>query len=642
MTEKSYENEDEIDLSELFATLWYHKIWIAIVTSLSVFFSGYYALNTDKKYTATAIFEIEQNSSNGINLPSEFGALASIAGIGSAVNTSSEILMERILEREFILKVSQNLSLKDDPLFQTYNPQAVDPIWKATIKKLIGWEKVNRNKRYIIDNVIQKNYLKYVEASRTPGGAIKISITHEDPKLAAEYANQIMELIRQTVATEEEKSKEMRLSYLAETLADALQDMEIAQQNIKNYTLENSAAAQENFIVGSLRLDALRLERREAEEFLLVLETLRDLGDLADLDMSAYEALKVRTPLVDDLDFRRIMGMSETISAWSWPTLDTIESVSETLSDRISRLNVDIANIEDSAMSYAASAEDQAKLLRDAKIAEATFTVLTEQVKSQTLVAGFKPETFTVFAYATPPISPSSPKRNFILILGAVLGIFVGSVLSLINGVRRGVFYTRSSVLYAVQAGITLKVNSLRRLARLPTSKLLNALEQREVAVLDEAQVNVADKPVVYVTHSNGKPSASKIGRLIATQSVRSGQNVLLFDLSHTSRKNSGEIAIKEIEGLSIGQSDEGFEQAQDFGGSAFFTSANFGRQMKALLKAYDQIFICSEDEKSNAGLMAIKSLDPAIILVARLRKSKKANIQKIKSIHPVSILFHD
>ena len=35
-------------------------------------------------------------------------------------------------------------------------------------------------------------------------------------------------------------------------------------------------------------------------------------------------------------------------------------------------------------MSYAASAEGQAKLVRDAKIAEATF-VLTEQVKSQTL-----------------------------------------------------------------------------------------------------------------------------------------------------------------------------------------------------------------------------------------------------------------
>ena len=642
MTENSYEKDDEINLSELFSTLWYHKFWIALVTSIFIFCSGYYALTTSKQYTATAIFEIEQGNSSGLNIPSEIGALASLAGLNNAVNLSSEILMERILEREFILQVVQSLSLQDDPFFQTYNPNAMDPIWKAKVKKLIGWQKSNASEQYIIDSTLQKNYLEYVQTSQTPAGAIEVSVTHENPNLASEYANQIMELVRQTVATEEEKSKEMRLSYLAETLADALQDMEIAQKNIKNYNLENSAAAQENFIVGSLQLDSLRLERSEAEQFLFVLETLQELVKLGDLDMSTYEALRVRTPLVDDLDFRRIMGMSETISSWSWPTLDTIENVRETLSDRISRLDVDIGNIEESAISYAASAEDQAKLLRDAKIAEATFTVLTEQVKSQTLVAGFKPETFTVFAYATRPIYPSSPNRNLILALGAVLGVFVGSALSLIIGMRRDFFYTRSLLLSEVRATVSFKTNSLKRLARIPKSKLLSALEHRQVAVLDEAQVNVADKPIVYVTNSGGKPSASQLGRLMATQSFRSGRNILLFDLGLKSSKTGDENSIKDVSGISINASDETFDQVQDFGGSAFFTSAKFGNQMKALMKAYDQIFICSDDESSNAGLMAVRPFDPAFVLLTRLRKTKKTNIHKIKSIHPVSILFHD
>ena len=83
------------------------------------------------------------------------------------------------------------------------------------------------------------------------------------------------------------------------------------------------------------------------------------------------------------------------------------------------------ANIEENAQIYATSAEDLAKYTRDAKIAEATYTVLIEQVKSQSLAAGFQPETFKVFEYATPPLSPSSPKRNLILALGAVLGIFM-------------------------------------------------------------------------------------------------------------------------------------------------------------------------------------------------------------------------
>ena len=642
MTEIHYEKNDEIDLLELFATLWYHKFWIVVITSLFIFYSAYYVINTNKQYTATAIFEIEQNNSTGFNIPSEFGALASVAGFEAAGGSNIDILMERMMEREFILKVSQTLFLKNDPLFQTYNPNAVDPTWKAIIKKLIRWEQHTQDEKYIVENQIQKNYLKYVETSKSPGGAIEIAVTHNDPNLAAQYANQIMELVRKTVTTEEEETKEVRLAYLAETLADALQDMEVAQQNIKNYTLQNSAAAQENFIVGSLQLDSMRLERREAREFLLVLNNLRDLVELGDLSVDTYEALRVRTPLVDDLDFRRIMGMSETISAWSWPTLETINVVSETLSDRVSRLDVDIATIEDTAMSYAASAEDQAKLLRDAKIAEATFKVLTEQVKSQTLMAGFKPDTFTVFAYATPPIAPSSPKRNLILALGAVLGIFVGSAFSLIDGMRRGVFYTQSSILSAAQAAVSLEANSLRRLTRLSGSKLLNALKQRHIAILDETQVNIADRPIVYVTNSNGRPSASQLGRLMATQSFRSGRDVLLFDLSSQSSKEDDRKPIKEIASIAINTSDETFDQAQDFGDSAFFTSANFGTQMRALIDAYDQIFICSDDAKSNAGLMAIKSFNPALILVTRLRKTKKANIHKIKSIHPVTILFHD
>ena len=138
---------------------------------------------------------------------------------------------------------------------------------------------------------------------------------------------------------------------------------------------------------------------------------------------------------------------------------------------------------------------------------------------------------------------------------------------------------------------------TLKRLARLPKSKLLSALEHREVAVLDEAQVNVADKTIVYVTNSGGKPSASQIGRLMATQSFRSGRNVLLFDLGLKSSKKDDENSIKDVSGISINASDKTFDQAQDFGGSAFFTSANFGNQMRALLKAYDQIFICSDDE---------------------------------------------
>ena len=307
-----------------------------------------------------------------------------------------------------------------------------------------------------------------------------------------------MELVRKVIEDQDNSFKAFRLSYLAETLADALQEMEVAQNNLKDYALRNSTAAQENFVMGSVKLDTLRGERREAEEFMGVLQRLEELVKLGTLDRMAYEKLRIASPIVDDVNFRRILGMSETISAWRWPKLETIQQVSDTLKDRSNRLDIEISNSEERAKIYASSAEELARLTRDAKIAEATFTVLTEQVKSQSLVAGFKPDTFKVFAYASPPLEPSSPNRNMMLIFGALLGIIVGCTIGTINALRRGVYYTNRLIIADTKAIISLTTKKFRRIARLKTADHTSALNSREINELDEAEVSLSEKRLVY------------------------------------------------------------------------------------------------------------------------------------------------
>ena len=51
-----HQQDDEINLAELFATL-AHKFSGLISVS---FFSGYYAVTVDKEYTASAVFEIKK------------------------------------------------------------------------------------------------------------------------------------------------------------------------------------------------------------------------------------------------------------------------------------------------------------------------------------------------------------------------------------------------------------------------------------------------------------------------------------------------------------------------------------------------------------------------------------------------------
>ena len=644
MSQNSNLEDDEIDLGELFAALWSHKLLIILFTGLSIFLAGYYAITAEKKFTAKSIFQIEQNdSSSGFNLSGELGALASLAGFaGTQATSSMDVLLERATGREFIIDMREKFSIDRDLYFNTYDPDYEDPLWKATVKKIIGWQTTELEKNSIIENNVLKNYRENVVFELTDGGAIAISVTHIDPEKASYYANGFMEEIRQLVENESNASQELRLNYLSETLADALQDMEKAQKNLKDYALENSAMAQENFISDSLKLDQIRMEQRKVKEISELLSIIESFIRSGNLDDNSYEALRSSHPLVDDIEFRRILGMSETISAWTWPDIDTIDAVSATLRDRIKRLDVDISNIEENAKIYATSAEDLAEYTRDAKIAEATYTVLIEQVKSQSLAAGFQPETFKVFEYATPPLSPSSPKRNLVLALGTVLGLFIGCAISLMNSMRKGVYYTRSSLLSNANAYLALRSKPLRRLSRKSIPDIKDRLSKRQITVLDEADLKLAGKKFVYIMNSGGQMTAPNVARLLATQSAQSGRNVVLCDTTGQVEKDIKEKNTADDTAFPIQKINDSLSVITDANGSSFFTATTFNTTIKDLAKRFDQVFVCTSNRNSQLGLMALLEFAPSLVMIAGLRKTKKSDIKNIKARLPIDLLFHD
>ncbi len=636
--------DDEIDLREVFAALWSHKLFIMLFTGLSIFLAGYYAVTAEKEFTAKSIFQIdEDDSSSGFNLSGELGALASLAGFsGARATASTDILLERVTGREFIIDMQRKFSIDRDLYFNTYDPDYKDPFWKATIKKIIGWQTTELEKNAIIENNVLNSYRENVVFELTDGGAIEISVSHIDSQKASYYANGFMEEIRQMVEEENIAYQELRLNYLSETLADAIQDMEKAQKNLKNYALENSAMAQENFIADSLKLDQIRMEQRKVKEIADLLLIIENLAKSGNLDSNSYEALRSSHPLVDDIEFRRILGMSETISAWTWPDLDTIDAVSATLKDRIKRLSIDIANIEENAQIYATSAEDLAKYTRDAKIAEATYTVLIEQVKSQSLAAGFRANTFKVFEYATPPLSPSSPKRNIVLVLGAFFGLFVGCALSLINSIRKSVYYTRSALLSNANADLALRSRLISRLARKSIPAIIDQISKRQITILDEADLKLASKKFIYVINSGGQLTASNAARLLATQSAQSGRNVLLCDTTGQVEKEIIKEKTTDDSAFPIHNINDNLSVIIDAAGSSFFTSKAFNATLKELAERYDQVFICTSNKNAQLGLLALLEFMPGVVLISRLRKTKKSDIKSIKSRQPIDLLFYD
>ena len=644
MPNNSNLDDNEVDFKELFAALWSHKLLIALFTSLSIFLAGYHALTAEKKFTAKSVFQIEQkDGSTEFNMSSELSTLAVIAGLSGQTSASTtKVLIERAKGREFIVDMKTKLSIDQDLYFNTYNPDYKDPFWKKTIKNIIGWQKTELEKNAIVESNVLSNYRKNVLFEVTDGGAIEISVTHIDPGKAAFYANNFMEEIRRMVEKESTNAQALRLNYLSETLADALQEMETAEKNLKDYARKNSVKAMENFIADSLKLDEMRMEQRKVKEVADLLFVIEKLIQSGNLDSKSYEALRSNNPLVDDIEFRRILGMSETISEWSWPDIEMIYAVSATLNDRSKRLTMDIASIEENAQIYATSAEDLAKYTRDAKIAEATYTVLIEQVKSQSLAAGFQPETFKVFEYATPPLAPSSPKRNLVLALGAVFGLFIGCALSLLNSIRKSVYYTKSALLSDANADLALRSKPIRRLARKTILDIAAKPSSRQLTVLNEADLKLAPKNIIYVINSGGKLTASNASRLLATQSAQSGRNVLLYDTTGQVEKEIKEKTTIEDSPLPIHNINENLSVMAGTVGSSFFTSKTFNTTIKDLANRFDQVFICTTPGNTQLGLMALLEFAPSLVMISGLRKTKKSDIKDIKSRLPIDLLLYD
>ena len=384
------ESNDEINLHELFMALWAYKLFIAGTCALGVVLGVYYALNADKEFTSVAIFKLNQDNVGGISLSGELSALASIAGYGSG-STKTVLPTDQATGRIFIEKLDATLNFQADPYFNTYNPNSVDPIWKSLIKSAIGWKKSFTDAQEATWQGIVEKYSKNVVLDETENGSIKIVVTHVNPQRAADIANVIMNEIISSSKNKKSTEQDQQLSYLSNTLARALSDLEVSQSNLKKFALENSALPLESFAAESLQLDSLREQLNRASELHEAVAALSLILQDNTTDQNTYLTLRQKFPIVDQVEFRRVLGQNEIISSWNWPEASTIDAVFNTLTERKSRLQSKINASQINAERSGLALEAYAKLEREGKVAEATYTVLIEQVKAQSMVAGYRP-----------------------------------------------------------------------------------------------------------------------------------------------------------------------------------------------------------------------------------------------------------
>ncbi|MDA9283494.1 hypothetical protein N9P77_03580, partial [Amylibacter sp.] len=602
--------------------------------------------NAEKEFTSTAIFKIDHSKSGGVSLGGELGALASFAGFGGGIATSI-LPTAQVTGRIFIEKLDVKLNFQADPYFNTYNPNSLDPLWKSLIKRAIGWQKSAIDPQEAIWQGIVAKYTKSIVLDETPDGAVKIVVTHVNPQRAAEISNTIMDEIISILENKKNTEQDAQLSYLSNTLAKALSDLEASQSSLKQFALENSALPLESFAARSLQLNGLREQLSRTTELYDAVVALSSMLQNKTSDQKSYLALRQQFPIVDQVEFRRVLGQNEIISSWSWPEASSVDAVFDTLTERKNRLQSQINASQIDAERSGLALETYAKLEREAKIAEATYTVMIEQVKAQSMASGYRPDRTEVYEYASPSISPSAPKRSLILALGAVLGLFVGTVLSLALALRRGVYYSKNSLIAGAQAGITASVSAL-----LPVrNKSLNALNTMLIkkprpALRDLAvEIHKSSAKQVVVTASRTKLTGNDVARALASYMQSDSVKVAVVDFSSRAKKLGIDLERLSVGSFIVAESAGHISILRPDGDTAameLLSQRSFWENIQSLNSTFDLVLLCADNSDAISLLSALEGQKIFHITIAKTKKTKSATLIHMRSLLPIQGLLYD
>lgn len=221
--------DDEIDLRELFATLWGGK-WVIFLFTFVFSFAGVaYALYKPNIYQSSVIVAPTQEEGGGLNgLAGKFGGLASLAGINLSGGGSNQIVIakEVLQSRAFQSAFFQRHNLAA-PLMAVkgWNESSGELVYESSKynPETSEWKFNSRGKSYKPSDwdmveTFREDHFSVNEAKDT--GMITISVRHYSPIVAQQWAQWLVEDVNEHIRKEDVKDAEASIAYLQEKLKE--------------------------------------------------------------------------------------------------------------------------------------------------------------------------------------------------------------------------------------------------------------------------------------------------------------------------------------------------------------------------------------------------------------------------------------
>ena len=456
-----------------------------------------------------------------------------------------------------------------------------------------------------------------------------------------------MDEIITSAQLKEEAERNQQLTYLSNKLAQALNDLEISQSNLNEFALKNSALPLESFAAESLGLDAFREQLNRTSELYDAVAALLLILQNETLDEKNYISLRQRFPIVDRVEFRRILGQNEIISSWNWPEISTVAAVFDTLTERRSRLQSQIDASQIDAERSGLTLDVYAKLLREQKQSEATYAVLIESVKAQNMFLGYKSNKAQIYEYASPSINPSEPKNTVILVLGACLGLFLGIAFSLTLAFVHGACNSKSSLINKSQARLTASIRSLLPMRNKNLLNINSTLMKKPNSVLRDMAVEIhkSDRTQVVISSLRAKITSDDVAKALATYMQSDTMKIAILDFSskrkkldvNTSQLSHGQFLIAEnFDNISV------LKPSGDLPIMELLSKKDFCEIIESLNSTFNIVFLCADNSDVFSLLRALEGQKLFHITLAKTKRTKSATLSHVRSLLSIQGLLYD
>ena len=278
-------SEDEINLRELFRTLWKGKWFILAVTAASAAISVAFALSLPNEYQAAAVLTPASASSTSSlsRLAGQFGSLAALAGVNFGAQSDSDqtvFAMELIKSWGF-----QEQFIRDNQLevavyaakgwSRATNQLVLDPdIYDSTTKK---W---TRNVRSGDGKTAEPNGFELYQAlskrisifQDKKTNLIKLSVEYYSPNMAKEWVDKLVVAVNRKLQERDRAEAKKSIEYLQEKMNQTnLTEMKsvfsrLIEEQTKNLML---ADISDEYVLKTLSAAKVPLEKSKPKRTLI-------------------------------------------------------------------------------------------------------------------------------------------------------------------------------------------------------------------------------------------------------------------------------------------------------------------------------------------------------------------------------------